>query len=608
MAHTWWEWCKTTMKKLLLYLSAAALLIFLTASAHASWLLDPVKFHMSVHGQTSCVECHENVAEAALHPDPLDVNKKMSDFFNPERCFSCHEEVSDNLKKGLHGNTKVKDLEKYASCLNCHDPHYQRAASSGRNHDQDATKLPEKTTCGSCHENRKTIPPFSPEDQQCLTCHRILDKESVEGGENISALCFHCHGDSGAKAQEITASMSPLINEAGYGSSPHAAEACTVCHKGATRFIHKDQKLFSCRNCHLPHHEKVTGDAHGDVSCEACHLRGIIPVRNGESGRVLWRIVPTKGVPSAIHQMVLTNKEASCRRCHFAGNRVGAPAMILPAKGILCMPCHVATFSAGDATTIVALLIFLAGILFFILWVLTGNIPGSPGLNPFRKLAVIISRTLRTIFSGKIILVLKVVFTDVLCQRRLFRRSRVRWFIHGLIFFPFLFRFFWGIIALLTSLWFPEWNLPWAMINRDTPITGFLFDLTGIMMLTGVILAFIRGLKERGSRASGLPEQDRFALGLIGGIVVVGFILEGMRIAMAGSPPGSGYAFLGFAVGRLFSAPDGLVEVYGFVWYIHAILTGAFIAYLPFSKLFHIIIGPVVLAMNGVTPHGEGRK
>ena len=145
------------------------------------------------------------------------------------------------------------------------------------------------------------------------------------------------------------------------------------------------------------------------------------------------------------------------------------------------------------------------------------------------------------------------------------------------------------------------------MINRDAPITGFLFDLTGAMILIGVGLAFIRGLKERGSETSGLPGKDRFALGLIGGIVVVGFILEGMRIALAGYLPGSEYAFIGYAVGLLFSAPNGLVEVYGFVWYIHAILTGVFVAYLPFSKLFHMIIGPVVLAMNAVTPH-EGEK
>ena len=539
---------------------------------------------------------------------PGTLTRKYRIFLIRKSVFPVMMEYPSNLKKGLHGGVKVNDPEKYTSCLNCHDPHSQMAASSGQSHPKEAVELPEKTVCGSCHEKREKIPPFSSKDQQCLTCHGRMDKESAEGRKSISELCFHCHGDSGARAQEITGSMIPLMNEGSYKGSPHATEACTVCHTDAARFVHKDQKLFSCTNCHLPHNEKVTGDAHGNVSCEACHLAGISPVRDGKTGRVVGKIVWKKGVPSVVHQMALTDKKASCRRCHFPGNQVGAPAMILPAKGILCMPCHVATFSAGDTTTIVALIIFFAGILFFILWILTGAVPESPDLNPFRKLLLLVSRTLQTIFSGKIVPISKVIFTDVLCQRRLYRRSRVRWFIHGLIFFPFLFRFLWGIIALITSLWFPEWNLPWAMINRDTPITGFLFDLTGVMMFTGIGLAFIRGLKGRRGRAPGLPEQDRLALGLIGGIVVVGFILEGMRIALAGYPPGSGYAFLGYAVATLFSTPRGLVEVYGFVWYIHAILTGAFVAYLPFSKLFHIIIGPVVLAINAATPHEEGKK
>ena len=67
---------------------------------------------------------------------------------------------------------------------------------------------------------------------------------------------------------------------------------------------------------------------------------------------------------------------------------------------------------------------------------------------------------------------------------------------------------------------------------------------------------------------------------------------------MTGYPPGSAYSLIGFGIGLLFSFPRGLVEVYGYVWYIHAVLTGAFIAYIPFSRLLHIIMAPVVLAMN----------
>jgi len=45
------------------------------------------------------------------------------------------------------------------------------------------------------------------------------------------------------------------------------------------------------------------------------------------------------------------------------------------------------------------------------------------------------------------------------------------------------------------------------------------------------------------------------------------------------------------------------------MWYIHAALTAAFIAYIPFSRLLHMILAPVVISMNAVSPaHGAHDK
>ena len=204
-------------------------------------------------------------------------------------------------------------------------------------------------------------------------------------------------------------------------------------------------------------------------------------------------------------------------------------------------------------------------------------------------------------FSPKILLIIKAMFLDVLLQRRLFRQSKTRWLIHSLLFMPFVFRFSWGIVALIVSLWKPEWNPVWAMLNKNHPATAFLFDLTGVMVFLGVASAFIRGTLKQSNQMEGVPGQDRLALGLIAGIVVIGFILEGMRIAMTGCPDGSVYAIAGYGVSVLFSNTSGLPQVYGYIWYVHAVLTGAFFAYLPFSRLLHIILAPVVLAMNAAS-------
>jgi nitrate reductase gamma subunit len=37
------------------------------------------------------------------------------------------------------------------------------------------------------------------------------------------------------------------------------------------------------------------------------------------------------------------------------------------------------------------------------------------------------------------------------------------------------------------------------------------------------------------------------------------------------------------------------------VWYLHAVFTGAFIVYLPFSRMLHMIMAPVVMAMNAAS-------
>jgi hypothetical protein len=301
--------------------------------------------------------------------------------------------------------------------------------------------------------------------------------------------------------------------------------------------------------------------------------------------------------------MVIPENEAACKRCHFPRNPVGAVSMILPPKSILCMPCHAATFSVGDTITLITLAVFLGGFALAASVWFSGSLPGEERQTPSHKALTMIAHATRNVLSRKAAPIIKTLFYDVLLQRRLYERSAKRWFIHSLIFFPFVFRLLWGMIALITSIWVPDWPVADYMVNKNSPGTAFLFDLTGVMIALGILFAFFRGTMDRLDHVPGLPGQDRWALSLIGGIVMVGFILEGIRIAMTGIPENACYAFVGYGISRLFSGMTGLTDIYGYVWYFHAILTGAFIAYLPFSRLMHIIMAPVVLAMNASARH-----
>ena len=158
--------------------------------------------------------------------------------------------------------------------------------------------------------------------------------------------------------------------------------ACTTCHREAASFIHHEQEPVECGQCHLPHDEKTSGSAHLTVSCQACHLNGIRAVRDAESKCIRWEKDRALGERSFIHEMARFDEETTCQRCHFAGNALGAASMALPAKSIICMPCHTATFSVDDTITIVALLIFLFGLLLFFSFYLSGSLPGIVGGNP----------------------------------------------------------------------------------------------------------------------------------------------------------------------------------------------------------------------------------
>jgi len=571
-----------------------------------AWLLEERGFHISSHGQMSCLDCHEDVSDEPLHPDPREVNQNLTDFFSTGKCLVCHDDVEGGLERGVHGSTKVTEPKAYLRCLDCHHPHYQERLGDNRmgRFDPGTSRTQQ---CGACHKPYDRLPPLSAEDETCMSCHRAPLQEGPSAPAQTTRFCFHCHAKEGTPTQRLTGKRVSLIDPDQYMATPHAEVACSECHLHGAQYPHSHQGLGPCTACHTPHDEKVTYDAHLTVACGACHLSDIDPVRDSATGRILWTRERRPEETSAIHHMAIPGEE-DCRICHLAGNSLGAASMVLPPKSILCMPCHAATFSVGDTITVLTLILFLAGMIGVMAYWLSGSVPRSPGAGAIQKLLWVLRDTLRHLFSARILPIARAVFWDVLLQWRLFRLSKGRWFIHGLIFWAFGVRFGWGMIGLIGSLWKPQWAFIWAVLDKNDPVTAFLFDLTGIMLMLGVGLVWVRGAGTQDRRPAGLPRRDHLALALIAGIAGVGFVMEGMRIAMTGSPPGAEYAFLGHALSIGFSGISWVEDTYGYVWYLHALLTGIFIAYLPFSRLFHIITAPMVLAMNAAGGHEPERQ
>ena len=165
-------------------------------------------------------------------------------------------------------------------------------------------------------------------------------------------------------------------------------------------------------------------DAHSGVTCQACHLDGVAPLKDTETKAVRWEKTTKPGMITTIHDMPVSDDDTACVRCHFSGNQVGAASMILPPKSILCMPCHGATFSVGDTTTITTLLVFLVGVvLLSSLW-LSGSVAGADSAGSIEKIATLSTNTVKTVFSAKSIQIIKALFFDVLLQKEAFPALR----------------------------------------------------------------------------------------------------------------------------------------------------------------------------------------
>ncbi len=578
----------------------APVLCFAQPGHSGPWFIDLVKYHVSVHGQLSCQDCHSDIVSRRIHPNPSDVTRKLRDFFHPDTCFNCHDgdSIKENLLKGLHGGKPIQKEKDYSKCLTCHDPHYQprlgKKAPSSVESSSSNTVL-----CASCHKKRESLPHAKSDDVRCMECHKAPGSKGKTSRQYIDQFCLKCHGLN-VVFSESSVSV-PRIDKAKHISQGHKSLDCLACHLGAASFEHNLQRPVACSQCHTPHDEATLHDAHSKVSCQDCHLTGIGLSMDPQTKRIVWERLRKASDVSPLNIIIPSHGTASCQRCHKKGNHLGAVAMVLPAKSVICIPCHAGTFTIGDPITIIAILGFVLGMLAVISVWFTGTT--RTRINK----AELLDESFKSPFHIRLFTGLKALFVDGLLQRRLFRRSHFRWFIHALIFWPFVIRFTWGLVALIGSLVWPGNPWVWQMLDKNNPVTAVLFDLTGLLVLFGIALAVFRKHISRDEETvNGLPERDWLAVTLLAAIIIVGFILEGARIALTGEADINHFAFVGWTLSFLWIGVNGLSELYGYIWYLHALLTGVFVIYLPFSGMLHLIIAPLVMALNSAdTDHSS---
>jgi heterodisulfide reductase subunit C/nitrate reductase gamma subunit len=271
-----------------------------------------------------------------------------------------------------------------------------------------------------------------------------------------------------------------------------------------------------------------------------------------------------------------------------------------------------------------------------------------------QRILAVLRGLIRITFSAKILTLLNAFVLDILCQRRILKESFMRWLAHMFIFYGFM------LLLLMHAL---ESVISEAIFSEYySTLNPFLFlrDLFGAMVLTGVILAAIRRYISKPRRLR-TGTMDHYAIVIVAVIILSGIVLEGFKITShfefetmvedyAGlddeddiqaletlwvkdygmvSPnveapfddelveagrevndincldchASTKWAFNGFAVAKLIKPAalwldekDGVTKM----WYIHIIACFIGLAYLPFSKMFHLIATPFSLVAGRV--------
>ncbi len=195
---------------------------------------------------------------------------------------------------------------------------------------------------------------------------------------------------------------------------------------------------------------------------------------------------------------------------------------------------------------------------------------------------------------------MRAVVWEVLLGQRIWRQSRVRWAIFSLI----------SVAFVMLAVVFGLTMIQRFILEPGSPgvaeaglVLDFLADFLGGCILLGSLLALFRRLIGKEKHLKSEPEDYGILL-LILGIVITGFFLESCRLAVVSPEPEIWASFIGALGGSILRQWDlPWVAVRFYVWIVHAVLVFGLFAYLPFSKLFHVMTSPLTIVATASEAH-----
>ncbi len=183
---------------------------------------------------------------------------------------------------------------------------------------------------------------------------------------------------------------------------------------------------------------------------------------------------------------------------------------------------------------------------------------------------------------------------DCFLARKLFARSWYR----GAMLVAIMWSFLILLVGTIIVTFEHYLGLDFFLRGRPYLLISLILDLAGVLVLVGIIVALVRRYTTPLNRRITTLEDLTFLLLLLG-IVLLGFFVEGLRLAHF-RPEGMDWSPMGYLFATLFTSffpGEALEGLHRGVWLAHGLLAQVFIAYLPFSKIFHMLAAQISTTM-----------
>ncbi len=183
-------------------------------------------------------------------------------------------------------------------------------------------------------------------------------------------------------------------------------------------------------------------------------------------------------------------------------------------------------------------------------------------------------------------------FKNIIGQKTVNRDKKVALF-HAPIFYGFL------VLLFTTTMVFLDHDLGIEIYRGHFYLAvTILSDLFGLFLILGVLKAYHRRYIQKPDRLH-RQQGDLVMLGFLLVLCLQGFLLESLRIK-ATEDPWREYSFIGNLLSHLFwgLSVDSIKLLHYLTWWSHTLTVFAFIAYIPYSKFFHIFSSSVNLFFN----------